>query len=265
MPPNPFAAVPAPTALGVTLLGLSATLLAVDIMGTIVLDRDRPGANDKIATAVAAVQGQTGSQRPGGSGVPARRVAPARPIVDAHAARARRPAAPPDRAIDVHIDPVAMTAKRLAFEPLLLESVQVRLQQTSARQTVTPMSGEPGVRHLMAQPSIGIAQSSPSAAQEGSVDLSRAEPAPLVDLRSVRRFVMRELKSKDKHACVISAMTYPTDGRRVVVDLVYRDARGRWAEKAVVRRGTSAMKLIGVKQRALPDKAVVASSIVPGP
>jgi hypothetical protein len=167
---------------------------------------------------------------------------------------------PPRGGIAVHGDPAAPTAKRSVFEPLLLPLVQVRLQHPLARQTPTQA---PSARQTFTQASV-VSQTRIEPA--GAPDNARgAQPAPLVELREVRRFVMRTLQSKDKHVCVISAMTYPTDGRRVVVDLVFRDDRGRWSEKAVVRRGTAAMKLIGVKQRPLPYKTVVAQSVVPSP
>ncbi len=58
-------------------------------------------------------------------------------------------------------------------------------------------------------------------------------------------------------------MTYAVGGRQVIVDLVYRDAKGRWSEKAVVRRGGTAIKLVGVKQRPLPEKTVAAVAAPP--
>ncbi len=91
----------------------------------------------------------------------------------------------------------------------------------------------------------------------------RAVPRPVATLRDVRRFVMRQLSSRDRHVCVISAMTYAVGGRQVIVDLVYRDSKGRWSEKAVVRRGGTTIKLVGVKQRPLLDKTVAAAQVVP--
>jgi hypothetical protein len=53
MPSKQWVRLPVSTTVGVTLLGLSATLFAVDVGGTIVLDNDRPGA-ERPASAVAA-------------------------------------------------------------------------------------------------------------------------------------------------------------------------------------------------------------------
>jgi hypothetical protein len=65
---------------------------------------------------------------------------------------------------------------------------------------------------------------------------------------------MRALASEYKHLCVISATTYPKDGR-VLVDLVVRDGNKVWYEKDVVKRTGTTLAIASRKQHVLPRSA----------
>jgi hypothetical protein len=247
MPPNPFVQLPASTALGATVLGLSATLFAVDVGATFAIGGDasthlRPPA--EVARIAAPV-----------------------PLAVPHAVRAAEHERAAQRLVmartrNADPDPVAVFAVNVRpadweahVRPAPLAAMLVRVRpSTSVRQPIVPR-----ITIALADARAALAASGASGAHRPA---GMTAPSPIT-LREVRRFVMRALNRSKRHVCIISAMTYPTDGRRVVVDLVFRDDTGRWSEKAVVRRGVAALKLIGVKQRALPYKTVAAAVIPP--
>ncbi len=273
MSSKPFAALPATTALGATLLGLSATLFTVDVGGTLALDRERVASGDRTGTAIAASTAASNPVPPGGASGPRAHVTP-------HAASIALALQTPARFVNVQRAVVNHGRRQTSHEADVLLSPRPAFVQPlrplhAARPVAVHVAESPvhsveqtSGRTALRRTPLGPALDAPVAEAATSARVQPSAPEPSVQrvtLRDVRRFVMRDLKARDKHVCVISAMTYAAARRQVVVDLVFRDDKGRWFEKAVVRRGGTAMKLVGVKQRALPYRTVASTGIARTP
>jgi hypothetical protein len=229
MPPKPLAFTSAPAALGAALLGLSAVLFAVDVGGTLALER-HDAAREKLAAGSAA-------------------------------------AATLARSSPVAISSSAQAPARPALEPVAVPVTHVTVAAPARHvQAVAPISRVPVAAPMRHVP-VSLPVAAPLAvALVPAASLALAEPElpPVVaSLSDVRHFAMRHLKKKYPHLSVISADTYPIGNGCVRVSMVVRNGVQRWVEKDVVLRAGSSLTLETSVRHGMPYTVLAHAG--PGP
>ena len=283
MPSNPFVALSAPAKLGATLLGVSASLLALDVTGTVVLDRSRAAdvaARASVATAASPVTPaatalpNANSPRIAPPAAPAPHVAATAPhiiaprhVVLPHTGTAKPPVvALLARHTSVTIGSRHVPGSTSESPPLVKYAALQRPIVVAQTRRTTPSSAVERTAPMpqaVAAPRVAVVALAAPQPARGTQPSRRGRP--IASLRDVRRFVIRELRARDRRVCAISATAYTAPDGHVVVDLVLRSRKSRWSEKAVVRRSGTDLKLLGVKARELPYWTIAASGVVPGP
>jgi hypothetical protein len=240
MPPKLLAFTSAPAALGAALLGLSAALFAVDVGGTLALER-HDAAREKLAAGSAGTAATLARSSPvalsSGAQTPARPVLEpvALPVAHVQAAApiSRVPVAAPMRHVPVSLPVAAPRARTEAPNPPL---------PVPAALPPLAVALVPAASLALAEPEL---------------------PQAVASLSDVRHFAMRHLKKKYPHLSVISADTYPIGNGCVRVSMVVRNGAQRWVERDLVLRAGSSLTLESSVRHGMPYTVLAHAG--PGP
>jgi hypothetical protein len=258
MPPNSFARLLTPTALGVALLGLSAVLFAIDVGGTVALDAPSAGPASAPASGGEPAENSVVAEANSDPRVLPEAVPSIVPVATAEAPAS----APAPRAV-LRVSmktaaPVPRVARTHGLPPAKHASVIVG----KGRSAVVAATRRPAAP-------VRIVHSIPVAPPVAAVAVVRAPAKPhtvaaIADLRDVRRYAMSKLVKRYPHASVISADTYAVGGGRVRVAMVVRSGNQRWVERDEVRRSGANLSLLASARHAMPY-AVAQTAAAPAP
>jgi hypothetical protein len=280
MPPNSFARLLTPTALGAALLGLSATLFAVDVGGTVALDAPSAPPPNAPPSAQGAPAEQSlvaeNNNGPDAGSLAGGLPPPAVPAVPAAApARDRAVAAPAAPAHPAPAHPAVIVAAKVPAPAAALphgalpavhaaiarHAVAEKPQALALRMAPPASTVIHSASRTAAPPRIAVVLPAP-AAPRAAANAAPAREA-LADLRDVRHYAMGKLLEKYPNLSVISADTYPVGNGRVRVAMVVRNGNQRWIEKDDVRRNGTKLALLGSKRRAMPYTVAQSSPLAP--
>jgi hypothetical protein len=273
MPSRPFVPRFSPAALGATLLGVSAALLAVDVAGTFVLDERHAArvAPESVPLASAASAPALVPQSAPAAATPKTAfVALVTQHVAApqHVAALRRPTPAARGASTSARSRLAALPRRTGGKVAQRSSAPTSEHTANRQQSINHPRAIAAAQPPLVRPAANVMAPhvAPHVATVTPSGASNREPRvrEIASLRDVRRFVIRKLDADGTRVCAISATAYTALDGHVIVDLVMRNRKARWTEKAVVRRNGTGLKLLGVKIRAMPYRTLAANGIKPG-